>query len=162
MRLISLLLLLLLFLLFLRERLCLLVARDLALILLGTRRRDVVRVRRDERRAAHIPLTRSCLLEQLLHLKCNKGRRWKKGEREAEELGTPRHSLPPLPQPLGVGLVSRHIFELHRFPLFFATPFLLPLLHLLLLLLLLATILPSFPPSFPRFWLSLSSAIPPK
>lgn len=154
MRLISLLLLLLL----LRERLCLLVARDLALILLGTRRRDVVR--RDERRAAHIPLTRSCLQEQLLHLKCNKGRRWKKGEREAGELGTARHPTLPSPPESGLSHVSRHIFKLHRFLLFFATPFLLPLLHLFPLLLL-ATILPSCPlsGSFPRFWLSLSSAI---
>lgn len=48
-------------------------APRLALISLGTRRRDVAR--RDERRTARIPLTRSRSLQRPLHLKRNKGRR---------------------------------------------------------------------------------------
>lgn len=143
--------------LLLSERLCLLVATDLALILLGTRRRDVVW--RDERRAVHIPLTRSCLPEQLLHLKCNKGRWWKKGEREAGKSGT-RPTLRGSGE-CGLSHVSRHISNFTVFSPFFAA---------------FSTSASSsssspydyFPPpspllplsgSFPRFWLSLSSAI---
>ena len=82
------------------------------MISLETRRRDVAW--RGERRTAHIPLTRSRLLEQLLHLERNKRRR------EEERRKDKSWAIPEVDTQL-VARSASH-FELHRpLPFFFLT-----------------------------------------
>lgn len=116
----------------------------LALILPGTRRRDVAR--RDERRTAHIPLTRSRSLERLLHLERNKGRR-ERGERRKEGWNEAGGWVPYPSPPLWVDWTR----ACRTFRVTFRTspsaPFLPPSPHRLLLSLLLfsfSSVLPLF------------------
>lgn len=91
------------------ERLRLFVATGprLALILLGTRRQDVAR--RDERRTAYIPLTRSRLPLRLLHLEsATKGEGKEKGTERVDGILVGRMRL--------VARFASH-FELHCSPL---------------------------------------------